>query len=352
MDMRDCIYEQPAVLENIFKNRKENLKDFLDFYKEVDPDHIYIIACGSSYNASAASVDFMSKMLKVDVTLHFPSKLPTIYAKRPLCIAVSQGGESTNTIAAVKALSKYPLIAATGVKECTVNDLCDRHFDIGCGIETVGPKTKGYTATIMSFNLFALEAGYQKGTVDQKDYEYYCSLFENVPANMKENIDRCDKFTKAHIKELSAIKKIAFTGKGIGGILAKECALKVLETLLIPAINYEFEEYLHGPICAIDSEMAGVYLLSNDFDKERIYDVAKAHSNYCKESYIVTSDEAITGDKVLHILSSNDDATASFEYILFCQFVASDVPIELDTVNKGMRQFSDFNKLVQIKAKR
>ena len=151
MNMRDCIMEQPAVMENIFKNRKENLKDFLEFYKEIDPDRIYIIACGSSYNASCAASEFMARVLGIEVSVHFPSKLPKILAKRPLIIAVSQGGESTNTIAAVKALSDYPLIAATGREKCTVNTLCDRHFDFGCGIETVGPKTKGYTATILSF---------------------------------------------------------------------------------------------------------------------------------------------------------------------------------------------------------
>ena len=117
MTMRSCIEEQPAVMQRIFENRSENLKDLLSYYKEICPDHLYIIACGSSYNASCAAAVFMEKALDIDVTVHVPSQIPTIRAKRPLILAVSQGGESTNTIAAVKALKNYPLVAVTGKKE-------------------------------------------------------------------------------------------------------------------------------------------------------------------------------------------------------------------------------------------
>lgn len=352
MNMRDYIFEQPQVMRDIFENRKENLRAFLDFYNDVNPDRIYIIACGSSYNASCAASEFMNRVLGIEVSVHFPSKLPAILAKRPLIIAVSQGGESTNTIAAVKALRRYPLIAATGKAECTVNLLCDRHFDLGCGSETVGPKTKGYTATILSFSLLALEAAYMTGALSEEEYRYFCAMFAAVPENMQKNIDATDAFVKAHLDEFCGMKKVSWTGKGIGGQLAKECALKVLETLLIPALNYEYEEFLHGPICAIDGEMAGFYLLSNDDDAVRMAATAKAHAAYCEKTYVVTSDPAVTGDRVLHVLSSGDDATASFEYPLLAQLISSEVPEALGTVNKGMEQFRAFDDVVKIKAKR
>lgn len=352
MTMRDCILEQPAVMQRIFEHRFENLKELLDYYLQIKPDHLYIIACGSSYNASCAAAVFMEKALNIDVTVHVPSQIPTIRAKQPMVFAVSQGGESTNTIAAVKVLRSYPLVAVTGKKDCTVNTLCDRHFDFGCGIETVGPKTKGYTATIFSFSLFALEAGYASGAMTQAEYERYTKLFSEVADNLKENIARTDAFVKKHLDRFCSATKMAFTGKGIGGQLAKECALKILETLLIPAIQYEFEEYLHGPICAIDQNMTGFYLLPNDPDKERMLASAKAHETLCPESYILTSDPDIQGDKVLQLVSSGDDATAPFEYILAAQFISSEVPIQLNTVNNGMKQFRLFDDLVKIKAKR
>ena len=352
MTMRDYIEEQPAVMRRIFENRKENLREFLTYYREISLDHIYIVARGSSYNASCVAAAFMAKVLNTDVTVHFPSKLPAIRAKRPLIIAVSQGGESTNTIAAVKALSAYPLIAATGKAECTVNSLCDRHFDFGCGPETVGPKTKGYTATILSFSLFALEAARISGSIDKPAYDRYCALFAAVPDNMEENIARCDLFVQAHLSEFCSMKKMAWTGKGIDGLLTKECALKIMETLLIPAIHYEFEEYLHGPLCTIDPQMAGFYLLSDDADAKRIEAVARAHQEICPQAYVVTSDDTVEGDRVLHLISGGDDAVKPFAYILPAQFIASEVPVALGTVDKGMRQFRAFDDIVKIKAKR
>ena len=352
MTMRSCIEEQPAVMQRIFENRSENLKDLLSYYKEICPDHLYIIACGSSYNASCAAAVFMEKALDIDVTVHVPSQIPTIRAKRPLILAVSQGGESTNTIAAVKALKNYPLVAVTGKKECTVNTLCDRHFDFGCGIETVGPKTKGYTATILSFSLFALEAGYASGSLSKEDYDRYTAMFAAVPANLQENITRTDAFVEKYLDVFCAAEKIAFTGKGVGGQLAKECALKVMETLLIPSIQYEFEEYLHGPICAIDDRMIGFYMLPNDADASRMYSAAKAHETLCPNSFILTGDAQISGEKVLQLVCSGDDATVPFEYVLASQIISDIVPIKHDIVNKGMKQFRLFDDLVKIKAKR
>ncbi len=352
MTMRDYIYMQPQTMQRIFDQRKEHLADFLAFYAQVQPDHLYLIASGSSYNASCVSAVYMRRALGIDVTVHVPSQLPDIHAARPMIIAVSQGGESTNTIAAVKAMAKYPLIAVTGREDCTVNTLCDRRLDMGCGLETVGPKTVGYTSTIFVFSLLALEAGYASGKLDQAAYEAHTAMFAQVADAMQENLRRTEAFVEKHLDAFCACKKMAFTGKGAGGELAKEGALKVLETLLIPAFHYEFEEYLHGPLCAIDGEMAGVYMICHDQDKERMLAVAAAHERIGGGAYVLTGDDAVQGERVLNLVTSGDKATEPFEYILFAQQVASEVPVKLGTVNKGMVQFRVFDDLVKTKAKR
>lgn len=94
-----------------------------------------------------------------------------------MIMAVSQGGESTNTIAAINALKQYPLIAVTGKEQCTINTMCDRRLPIGCRVETVGPKTMGYTATIYTFSLLALEAGFLSGKMDADTYAAHVEMF-------------------------------------------------------------------------------------------------------------------------------------------------------------------------------
>nr|MBR4281156.1 hypothetical protein [Clostridia bacterium] len=352
MTMMDYILLQPQTLQEIFDNRKENLKDFLDFYMQVQPDHVYIIASGSSYNASCAASVYMRRALQVDVTVHCPSQAPVIRAAHPLVLAVSQGGESTNTIAAIKALGDVPVVAVTGKEACTINTMCDRRLPIGCRIETVGPKTMGYTATIFTFSLLALEAGRLSGKLDEAAYRHDRALFAAVPEQCRENIARTAEFTRAHLDDFASMKKLAFVGKGVGAEMAREGALKVLETLLVPAIHYEFEEYLHGPLCAIDGEMHGFYMLCTDEDKERMLKVAQAHDSFAPNAYMITGDDAIRGERVLNLVTSGDDATVPFEVILLPQFISSEVPVKLDTVNKGMVQFRKFDDLVKMKAKR
>ncbi len=352
MNMMDYIRLQPDTMAEIFANRAEHLREFLTFYQQVQPDRLYIIASGSSYNASCAASVYMSRVLGIDVSVHCPSCLPEVRAQRPLILAVSQGGESTNTIGAIRALSAYPLAAVTGKEECTVNTLCGRRLPIGCQVETVGPKTMGYTATIYTFSLLALEAARLTGKLDESAYAHDLAMFRAVPEQCRENIARTEAFTRAHLAEFCEIRKAAFVGKGAGAEMAREAALKVLETLLVPAIHYEFEEYLHGPLCAIDGQMAGFYMLPADEDRERMLKVAQAHDEFAPNAYVITGDPAISGDRVLHLATSGDAATVPFEVILLPQFISSEVPIALGTVNKGMAQFRRFDDLVKMKAKR
>ena len=352
MTMMDYILLQPETLQEIFDRREENLRSFLDYYLQVQPDHVYIIASGSSYNASCAASVYMSRALGVDVTVHCPSQVPAIRAARPLVMAVSQGGESTNTIAAIKALAGVPLVAVTGKDECTINTMCDRRLPIGCCVETVGPKTMGYTATIYTFSLLALEAGRLSGKMDEETYRHDLALFAAVPEQCRENIARTEDFTRAHLDDFAAMTKLAFVGKGIGAEMAREGALKVLETLLVPAIHYEFEEYLHGPLCALDGKMHGFYMLCTDGDKERMLKVAQAHDSFAPNAYVITGDDSVRGERVLNLVTSGDDATVPFEVILLPQFISSEVPVKLGTVNKGMVQFRVFDDLVKMKAKR
>ncbi len=349
MKMRDYIFEQPETLGRVIANRKKNLTEFANYYEEVNPDHVYIIACGSSYNSVRTTLDFLIETLDTEVTIHYPSALPIIRSGRSLIIVVSQGGESTNTIAAIKKLSSYPLVAVTGETSCTINDMCDRKVYLDCGPETAGPKTKGYTATIMSFYMMALEAALKIGKITANHYEEKIALFEKAASNMKENIKRADAWMVKNVDELTHATKFVMTGKGVNGVLASECALKILETLLVPAMGFEFEEFLHGPVCTLDEAMAGVYLLADDEDKARMLAVANMHKEISKYVYIVTSDETIKADNVLNLVVTGDPATTPFEYILPAQFIGSEVPIKKGIEGKGMQFFAKVDKAVGIK---
>ena len=93
-------------------------------------------------------------------------------------------------------------------------------------------------------------------------------------------------------------------------------------------------------------------MIAEDEDKDRMLKVAQAHQEMNGCAYIITGDETIQGEHVLNLVTSGDDATVPFEVILLPQFISSEVPVNLGTVNKGMAQFRKFDDLVKMKAKR
>lgn len=349
MKMRDYIYEQPYVLARILQKRKDNLSQFVSYYQQVNPDHLYLIACGSSYNAARTTVDFLAHMLDIEVSLDYPSALPFVRSERPLILVISQGGESTNTIAAIKRLESYPLVAVTGEIECTLNTLCGNRVYLECGPETAGPKTKGYTATILTLCLLALETGLAAGTISGKTYAYFLGVLEEAAANMKENIERTATWLAKNLDSLVRVEKFVMTGKGTSGIVAAECALKMMETLLIPAMGLDFEEFLHGPVCTLDTHMGGIYLLADDRDKKRMLAVASLHQSLSPYVYLVTADTALQGDHILHLLATGEEITRGFETILPAQFIASETPAARGIEGKGMRFFAKVDEAVGIK---
>ena len=174
MNMMDYIREQPDVFARALANRASLAAPFVELFRAVEPDRLYIVASGTSRNASATAAPFMSQVLGMDVTVSAPSRLYAVYGQRPLMIYVSQGGNSTNTIAAMERFAAIPSLAMTGDRG-RICDLCQHYTAIPCGPETVGPKTKGYTMTILGLYLLALETARATGRLSEADYETYMS---------------------------------------------------------------------------------------------------------------------------------------------------------------------------------
>lgn len=348
--MYPYIIQQPEALKSILDNRKELTAAFVRLYQQVRPDRIYIIGSGTSQNGAKIGREFMEHVLGIDVFLNVPSKLPAIRGERPLLIFVSQGGSSTNTVAAIEALKAYPMIALVGEEKCKINEICPNHVLIGCPLELAGPKTLGYTSTIMAFYMMAIEAAHETGLEDDAAYEArLASLYESV-SHMAENIRRTEAWFDRNADDLKQIGKYAVVGKYIGGLTADESALKILETVLVPATGYEFEEFLHGPMSMFAPDLGVIYHVTEDpTDKPRMLSLAKVNADISKYVYLITSDETIEGSGVLHLLSNHCPFCSVFEYILPCQMIGAVVPTLLGIQDKGHALFERVGKDVPIK---
>lgn len=329
--MHDCYISQFSCMRNILQNRKSLLSEFVGFYRQINPDRVYLIGSGSSYNACSAAAPLMENLLGIEVTTVAPSAFGKIYGERPLAIAVSQSGRSTNTLHAVQALKDKDIavVALTDPVDTPVGRSGDLSVPLAAGNELVGPKTRGYTATILTLHLMALEASLNCTGLSKISYDQIISAYVSFCEQEQLYLQTCQSFYDAHFSDLKNARAYIFSGKNADAMTARESALKVLETLCYPAMGYEYEEVLHGPLCCADESLALFLYLSHDEDKERMLKTADIIGKVTANCYVITDDVSVRGEKVLSLPASGSTCTTVFSYILFSQLICAKLTQDL-----------------------
>lgn len=335
--MYNYIKEQPSVLRSILQNRVENTVAFQNAWKQQQPDRLYLIASGTSGNAAATAAPFMEEVLGVEVSVCVPTQLPPIRGVRPYLVFISQGGNSNNTIAAIETLSQYPSIVLTGSADSRMAEMFD-YVLIACGEETAGPKTKGYTSTVLTLQLMALQAA-------GKEAQYLPAL-QTAVDNMPENITRTQQWLADNEKELLTIEKCFLAAHHHGLPIAQEASLKLLETMLIPASAFEFEEYLHGPICAMEEKLAGLYLMPQQEDA-RMQKLIEFHRTLATPVYKVGAQANDKRDCAL--LMTGQWYTTAYEWILPAQMMGAKLPVPMGISGRGHKVYVALSEALNVK---
>ena len=330
--MYDCYLSQFDCIGRVLSNRETLMAGFSDYFAKVNPDRIYLVGSGTSFNACAAAVVYMENFTGLEITVSPPSTFKKqLNCKRPLVIAVSQSGRSTNTQDMVKTLvaAGTPVVTLTDPKDTPVSSVGSFPMLLQADDEKIGPKTRGYMATILTLYLMSLEMGKAKGGISQSDCDKEIAKFQTMIDTGKAYLESCGSFYEKYEQQLFKAKAYMFVGKGAAGKVAEECALKVLETVCCPAMGYEYEEFLHGPACCTTSELAVFLFLSDDADKERMLKTAKIISKATDNCYIVSHEEGLKGDKVLCLPCPDPEIMSPFTDILIGQLISSVVPEKL-----------------------
>lgn len=379
MTMLDYIGEQPELFLKALEERKALTEEFCQIFAEKNPDSIYLIASGTSGNAARAAAPFLEWVWERPVNALAPSCLSRVWGKRPLLLLISQGGKSANMLAAAERMEGYLRIAVTGNADSKLNVLCEHQMRIPCGEEAIGPKTKGYTMTILLLYLLALESGLFEGSLHQKRYEYSISALERAAGQFAENIHRTRAWVGENEDELSRLSKLYLAGEGQSALIAAEGALKVMETLMIPASAFEFEEYLHGPSCSLGEDVGGFYFLSSADKREeeqkeeegkvnredgcqgiegsRIKKMAAYHREISPIVFVCGKESGTDASickkdkRDLFLLSSGQWFTRPFEEILPLQMISAVIPGKKGIEGMGMKCFKAIDQRLGVKEK-
>lgn len=265
------IYEQPNVIKDTYRGRlhanegiikmagvEDNLQKFLN------ADRILIIACGTSWHAGLVAEYIFEEFTRIPVEVEYASEFRyrnPIIRPTDVVIAISQSGETADTLAAIK-LAKEHGAFVFGVCN-VVGSSISRETHAGAythaGPEIGVASTKAFTTQITVLTLIALRLAQAKGTMSNSDFHRHLQELELMPEKVQEALQ-----TNEVAKAIAAVYKDApnclYLGRGYNFPVALEGALKLKEISYIHAEGYPAAEMKHGPIALIDEQMPVVVI--------------------------------------------------------------------------------------------
>ena len=275
------IYEQPSVIKDTFRGRLlankgiiklGGLENYIE--KFINADRIIIIACGTSWHAGLVAEYIFEDIARIPVEVEYASEFRyrnPVITERDVVIAISQSGETADTLAAIK-LAKEKGAFVYGICN-VVGSTISRTTHSGtythAGPEIGVASTKAFTTQITVLTMIALKLAKIKGTISQSDYMLHLRELDLIPSKvglaLKKNKD---------IEEIAKVFKHAtnflYLGRGYNFPVALEGALKLKEISYIHAEGYPAAEMKHGPIALIDEQMPIVVIAINSNHYEKV----------------------------------------------------------------------------------
>ena len=240
--------------------------------KFLNAKRIIMVACGTSWHAGMIGKYLLEDLCRIPVDVEYASEFRyrnPVLGKGDIVIAISQSGETADTLAAIQEARKagafvYGICNAVG---SSIARATHSGSYIHVGPEIGVASTKAFTGQVMVLSMLALTLGKLKGTIKKGEYRDLIKDLISIPTKMKQVllldplIDEMSKiFTYAH--------NFLYLGRGYNYPAAMEGALKLKEISYIHAEGYPAAEMKHGPIALVDAEMPVVVLATAD----RIYE--------------------------------------------------------------------------------
>ena len=275
------IYQQPDTIADAMRGRL-NVKHGIitlggvnEFENRIiNADRIIIVACGTSWIAGLIGEYLIEDLARIKVEVEYASEFRyrnPIISNRDVVLAISQSGETADTIAAIElAKEKDALVyGICNVVGSTIARMTDAGSYIHAGPEIGVASTKAFTGQITLLTLMALQLAHKRGTISNSYYYQLLTELENIPAKVRKVLENDGK-----IKYIASMWKDAnnalYLGRGYNFPVALEGALKLKEISYIHAEGYPAAEMKHGPIALIDENMPVVVIATNDSTRDKV----------------------------------------------------------------------------------
>ncbi|MEZ4786691.1 MAG: glutamine--fructose-6-phosphate transaminase (isomerizing) [Flavobacterium haoranii] len=318
------IYEQPSVIKDTYRGRllankgiiqmagvEDNLERFLNAKR------ILIVACGTSWHAGLVAEYIIEEFARIPVEVEYASEFryrnPIIY-KDDIVIAISQSGETADTLAAIK-LAKENGAFVFGVCN-VVGSSISRETHAGAythaGPEIGVASTKAFTTQITVLTMIALRLAKAKGTMSNSDYQRHLLELELIPEKVQEALNS-NEVAKQVASVYQNASNCLYLGRGYNFPVALEGALKLKEISYIHAEGYPAAEMKHGPIALIDEQMPVIVIAPNKGHYDKVVsNIQEIKSRSGKIIAVVTKGDTQVkelADHVIEIPETNEAFT-------------------------------------------
>lgn len=310
------IYEQPQSVRNSMLGRMSARDGFVTMggieefeHKFLKANRIVFVACGTSWHAGLVGEYLFEDLARIPVEVEYASEFRyrnPIVDEKDIVIAISQSGETADTLAALEIAKK---------KGATIYGICNvvgssiaRATDAGsythAGPEIGVASTKAFTAQVTILTLMAISLGYKKGVISESRFNRLLAELDTIPNKIKEVLKLNEQVQ--YISDLyKDARNFLYLGRGYNFPVALEGALKLKEISYIHAEGYPAAEMKHGPIALIDEDMPVVVIATKRGNYEKVVsNIQEVKARNGKIIAVVTKgDEAVRNmaDHVIEI---------------------------------------------------
>ena len=274
------IHEQPDVIEATLRGRIDLAEgDVHGSEIGVTPElatqlkRVYFVACGTSNHAAMAGRYWIEKIARVPAVVELASEVryrDPIFFPDDLVVAISQSGETVDTLFAVKAAKAAgaKVLAICNVVDSAIPRLAEGALYTHAGPEIGVASTKCFTAQMAALLLLAVYLGRRRGTLGKEKAQELLQALWETPSHMRDVLGDAD-YIHVIAKKLTHARDVLFLGRGLGFPIALEGALKLKEISYAHAEGYAAGEMKHGPIALIDENLPVVVIAPHDAHYEK-----------------------------------------------------------------------------------
>ncbi len=275
------IFEQPRTIHDCIRGRIGNsgadvtLSGVLENQdKFLNARRMIIVACGTSWHAGLIGKRLIQEIARIPVEVEYASEFRysnPILDERDIVIAISQSGETADTLAAIQMARKCGafVYGVCNVVGSSIARATDSGTYIHVGPEIGVASTKAFTGQVTVLTMLAMAIGTLKGTIDDKTKADVAEALRKLPELIKQALKLNDSIERLS-STYTYVHNFLYLGRGYNFPSALEGALKLKEISYIHAEGYPAAEMKHGPIALIDQELPTVVIAPNDEMHEKI----------------------------------------------------------------------------------